>query len=313
MAGRDHMELKDMRYIIAIAKNQNLTKAAEELFISQPALSLFLKSVEQKYNVRLFERQGKRFVTTSIGESFVRDAKNVLHLSNNLESKLISAQDDHNAKFTIGMVNARAIMFYAKILPAFGVKHQNIRVEVVEKYSDELLGILERGEVDMAIINNLPDENSNLNYVVLRHNESVLCISEKNPVCEKAIPLANRKYPWLDISLIKNDRFITAGASSNKRLMPSMNEILSKHGQYDNIPLKVSNILTAVPLAAGGYGHLYAFADPVIFVPDAKIKLFSIDDTPLQQEVVLAYRKDYYMPSCVADFIKILQENYPAN
>ena len=66
------MEIRKLRYILAIAKHQNLTKAAEELFISQSALTKFLHKYEEENNLTLFIKVGNRFILSENGKVFVK-------------------------------------------------------------------------------------------------------------------------------------------------------------------------------------------------------------------------------------------------
>ena len=74
------MEIRELRYILAIAKHQNLTKAAEELFISQSALTKFLHKYEEENNLTLFIKVGNRFILSENGKVFVKKADEILRM-----------------------------------------------------------------------------------------------------------------------------------------------------------------------------------------------------------------------------------------
>lgn len=69
------MNLKEQEYVCALAENGTITAAAKELFISQPALSIYINNLEKSLGVRLFERVGKQFILTYAGEQYVEKAK----------------------------------------------------------------------------------------------------------------------------------------------------------------------------------------------------------------------------------------------
>lgn len=77
------MNLKEQEYVCALAENGTITAAAKELFISQPALSIYINNLEKSLGVRLFERVGKQFILTYAGEQYVEKAKLILQLSMN--------------------------------------------------------------------------------------------------------------------------------------------------------------------------------------------------------------------------------------
>ncbi|OON92055.1 MAG: hypothetical protein ATN34_01060 [Epulopiscium sp. Nele67-Bin002] len=69
------MDFKELNYVIALADFQQMTKAAEQLFISQPSLSKYIKTLEDSLGIKLFNKVGNRFVLTYAGECYVESAK----------------------------------------------------------------------------------------------------------------------------------------------------------------------------------------------------------------------------------------------
>ncbi|MEG2733325.1 MAG: LysR family transcriptional regulator, partial [Clostridium sp.] len=82
------MNLKEQQYVCALAEQQNITRAAEKLFISQPALSIYIGNLEKMLGVKLFERVGKRFILTYVGEKYVEKAREMLRLEEEFGEEL---------------------------------------------------------------------------------------------------------------------------------------------------------------------------------------------------------------------------------
>ena len=82
------MDLREQEYVVALAKHKSITKAAEELFITQPTLSIFISRLEERMGIRLFERIGKRFIPTYAGESYLKNARQMLVLENQFHAEL---------------------------------------------------------------------------------------------------------------------------------------------------------------------------------------------------------------------------------
>lgn len=82
------MDLREQEYVVALAKHQSITRAAEELYISQPTLSIFLNRLEERMGVPLFDRVGKRLVPTCAGELYVRSAREMLAIQNEFRGEL---------------------------------------------------------------------------------------------------------------------------------------------------------------------------------------------------------------------------------
>ena len=79
------MDFRELSYVLAIAKYQNITKAANALYITQPTLSKFLQSLEDQLGQKLFRKLGHRFILTYAGERYVARAKEILELKKQLE------------------------------------------------------------------------------------------------------------------------------------------------------------------------------------------------------------------------------------
>ena len=82
------MDLREQEYVVALARHQSITKAAEELYISQPTLSIFLNRLEERMGVPLFDRVGKRLVPTCAGALYVRSAREMLAIQNEFRGEL---------------------------------------------------------------------------------------------------------------------------------------------------------------------------------------------------------------------------------
>ena len=85
--GAKIMDLREQKYVCALAECGNLTRAAEKLYISQPALSIYINNLENSLGVKLFERIGKRFVLTYAGERYVEAAQKMLDLKEHLDKE----------------------------------------------------------------------------------------------------------------------------------------------------------------------------------------------------------------------------------
>ena len=82
------MDFKDLTYIIAIAEYQNITKAADSLYVTQPTLTKFLQGLEKSLGQKLFKKLGNRFILTYAGERYVSRAKEILKTKKELDQEM---------------------------------------------------------------------------------------------------------------------------------------------------------------------------------------------------------------------------------
>lgn len=96
------MELKEARYILAIAKHKSIGKAAESLFISQPSLSRYIKDLENRLGVQLFQRINNRLILTHAGEKYVETAKKITEMYTDLEKDLSGINEELSGRLRVG-------------------------------------------------------------------------------------------------------------------------------------------------------------------------------------------------------------------
>ena len=107
--------LKELSYVVAVAQTGSVSKAAENLFISQPSLSRYIRDLESRLGVQLFQRVGNRVSLTYAGEKYVETSKQILALYENLERDLKDVDEALTGRLKVGCALVR--MSY-NILPS---------------------------------------------------------------------------------------------------------------------------------------------------------------------------------------------------
>ena len=107
---------KDMQYVLTIANYGNLTKAANALFLSQPALSIHLKQLETSLGIQLFERKGRRMILTYAGEEFVKSARDITMKCFELEDRMIDIGKNVAVKLRIGYMVRQVESLFPSVL-----------------------------------------------------------------------------------------------------------------------------------------------------------------------------------------------------
>ena len=108
------MTLKEQNYVCALARCQSFSKAAEELFISQPALSIYISKLEKNLGAELFTRKDKKLVLTYTGKCYVEKAKKMLRLENEFTAQLAKIKGERAGLIRIGMQLRRTARTYER-------------------------------------------------------------------------------------------------------------------------------------------------------------------------------------------------------
>lgn len=146
----DAMNVQQLEYIIEIAKEKNITRAAKNLFISQSNLSQYLAKLENELDVPLFIRHRNELVLTDAGMEYVEAAKEVIRIKENLYAKI--AEASKNRHITLGVSSQWGMNLLSDVLPRFRTMMPGILLDVSEGPTQKLIPQLNEGLLDFALI-----------------------------------------------------------------------------------------------------------------------------------------------------------------
>lgn len=146
------MNEKDWLIIHTLWQYKNVTRAATQLFTSQPALSYRIRQIERKLNVRLFEEGARQLIFSTQGRYLVQHAEKVLAESQQLRHTLESLKGPQQGELRLGVSSNYAAYRLPDILARFSEQHAGIRVSLVSGLSEEMLQKLQREEVQVALV-----------------------------------------------------------------------------------------------------------------------------------------------------------------
>lgn len=155
------MTITELKYIVALAKEQHFGRAAQSVFVSQPTLSIGIKKLEEELGVPIFERLSNKVIPTQTGLRIIEAAKNTL-----MSTDIIRAIADEEKGELVGNIKLGAIYticpyLLPKIIPDLQQTVPNIHLYVTENYTQHLIESLKDGSLDVALVS-LPIPESNL-------------------------------------------------------------------------------------------------------------------------------------------------------
>ncbi|CAB3809682.1 HTH-type transcriptional regulator TfdS [Paraburkholderia caffeinitolerans] len=147
------MELRHIRYFMAVAEERNVTRAAEKLGIGQPPLSQQIHALEDELGVRLFRRTGHGVVLTEAGEAFATDAKRLLDNAQQAITNAKSAGRGEIGQLNIGFTGSAAFNpVVAILIRKFRQSYPAVSLTLVEGNTAQLLSYLDDGRLDVAFV-----------------------------------------------------------------------------------------------------------------------------------------------------------------
>lgn len=173
-----------LKVFYTVAKRLNFTKAAEELFITQPAVTKHIKEIENHYKLKLFDRKGTKIKLTAAGEILLQYAEEIFGLYRNLEFELNSLQQRHNGRLRIGASTTIAQYVLPPVLAAFHKKFKDIKVVLTINNTEQIEQALQNEDIDFGIIEG-QSKNSLFRYTRFIKDEIVLAANSNHPLTKK--------------------------------------------------------------------------------------------------------------------------------
>ena len=148
-----NVDLELYRVFYTVAKNKHMTKASEDLHISQPAISQSIKKLEAQLGGTLFIRSNKGMELTSEGKMFYNYIKSALELINNAENEFTSFKDLSKGKINIGASTTLTKIVIMDAIKKFHIDYPNIEINITNNLTHDLIIDLQRGKLDFVIYN----------------------------------------------------------------------------------------------------------------------------------------------------------------
>ncbi|MFL5320092.1 MAG: LysR family transcriptional regulator [Myxococcaceae bacterium] len=146
------MELRHLRYFVAVAEDLNFTRAAARLHIAQPPLSQQIKALEDELGCELFERAGRSTLLTQNGRELLPEAKRILDGVEQLSERARQRARGEQGELRLALTSSFATPRFATMLRNFQRKHPGVRVSLGDHPSKWQLEALARGEIDVGFL-----------------------------------------------------------------------------------------------------------------------------------------------------------------
>lgn len=169
------MNIRDFSYLVALANYRHFGKAAKACFVSQPALSMQIKKLEETLGVTLLERSNKAVLLTPIGIAITERAKYILQHMEEIRELAKLAKDPYSGELKIGIIPTLAPYLLPLIIPSLTKGFPKINFYLIEDKTALLIQKLKQGQLDAALLA-LPIQESSFSYSTLFEEEFLLAV-----------------------------------------------------------------------------------------------------------------------------------------
>ena len=291
------MDTKYLSYVITIAEEKNLHKAAEKLFLSQPALSQFLTKLEADIGTPLFYRSRKGLQLTEAGKLYVETARDMIQAKNKLYrniNRLI-----YQNHLSIATTSQWGINTIEHVIPEYKKIYPNVMIEVTESFFPSMIKRLQNHEVDICLASVL-NPNEEYESLLLNEEEIFLSLPESYPAPDIAV------FSSEEIKQLEDIPFLLTSLGSTTQTLAS--EYFKTISFYPEIYGYFDNIKIISSLVAKGCG---ASCIPEFCIDPKQngIKYYRI--TPvLKRKHIIAWQKEIQPANSVQLLLKLIQSTY---
>ncbi len=298
------MNLKDLKYIIAVAETRHFGKAAERCFVSQPTLSGQIKKLEQELGVIIFERTNRSVEVTPIGQEIIQHAYLTIEQTEAIKQLAIAHQDPLAGPLRIGAIPTLSPYLMPLILMPLRRRHPQLKLVLSEEMTDTLLQRLHNHEIDAALLATAVEDHD----------------LESVPLFNEPFWLAHPRQHWFynreDITRDDLDNtemlLLSEGHCLAKQAM-DICHLAERQQQGDMADLRASSLETLLQLVGAGFGSTLvpALALRGSWTTDSGVVARKLDIPEAFRQVSIVFRPSFPRQKALQAFSQIIMDNLP--
>ena len=294
------MEIKQLKAFIAIAEEKTFTAGAKRVHVTQAAVSMQIRQLEEEIGLPVFTRTPRKVILTEAGEYLLERARRILREHNSALEELAVIAGAEHGRLRIGSASA---MFATDQLPyileKLKQKYPNAEVSVSSGTSTKLVDKIMHGEVDIAFVS-LPIETTNVQTELLYSDEIVA-------IAHPSHPFAEEKY--ISAARLAAENLILGEKGGNTRRM--IDDFFDAHHLKPHVVMELSRQEAINKMVENNMGVGIAGAKSSMqFVSDGKLISWWVEGAEIKWNLGLARLRGGYFSPIAQEFTKLCRENF---
>lgn len=285
--------------LMKVVETGSFTKAAEQLSLTQPAVSQHIHALENELSVKIFERTGNELRVTREGELVIKYAKRLLALYHNLQRDLSSEKRQITA-LTIGITHTAESNAIAEALAKYATTHEGVSIKIITDSLGNLYDMLKNYELDFAIVEGKMNDPG-LRFLMLDTDCLVLAVSLNHKLAKQSMVTINE---------LKREKMILRLPDSNTRNQ-FVASLESQNMSIDdfNVVLEIDNIATIKDLIRRDFGvSVLAKSACMDELKKRKIAVLPIENLSMIREINIVYTQDFEHQEMLQDIVHSYNE-----
>ena len=290
------MELRTLRYFTVVARELNITRAAEKLNMSQPPLSNQIKALEEELGVQLFIRGKRHLELTEEGALLLRRAVQMQELADKTRQELASLREGMTGTIYLSMVEGRAPFLAAQWIAGFREEFPLVRYNLWNGSSDDVLDRLHKGLADLAVIA-APYDTEHLEGFPVGREPWIAMLHPDHPLAQ---PIGDT----IPLSSLVGEPLIVP---SRKSRVDAIRRWFGEVGAEPHILCEMSNYMDTAALTSQGVG--ISIFPQTVDVSNGLVVSKVVIQPSRQVEYILVWNRGQPPSGLTREFIHFVQEN----
>ena len=265
---------------------------------SQPSLSQTLRQIEDEVGTPLFDRSTSPFHLTYAGERYLKAVEAMLDIETRLKEEIESIRRDDGGRLRLGISVTRAMQVLPDVIPIFTKAYPNVTIELTEAASASLEGLLQKGQIDLALAA-LEANEANIAYELIE-KESIGILAGKDSQLAQLVPSGTP----INLEMVEKEAFVSLDTSHSSRII--QDRLFRRYNIRPKILLETSSLEVArrVALKSGACMVLPdVYADEFVF--NSGGAFYPLKDYENHRHFYACYRNDENTKKYIRDFVSI--------
>lgn len=282
--------LRQLKVFEAVARNLSFSRAAEELHLTQPAVSTQVKRLEEHAGMPLFEQTGKKIHLTPAGVEMLRSGRGIIQQFTEMEDAMTQFKGVSGGRLNVAVISA-GDYFLPRLLVEFAGRHSGVKLNFVVCNKEELLQHLADNVTDLAIMVRPPSDQDTVNEAFAPHPYVIVAAPEH--------PLAGRKR--IPVSRLAHEPFIVREQGSDT--WNSMVEAFGAHLGELNIAMNIRSTETIKQAVMAGMGVSFLSAHTISReLKSRSLAVLDVQGFPRMAHWYVVHRRNKRLPPVAAAF-----------
>ena len=310
---------QDMKYIYQVYQDGSFSAAAEHLYMSQPALSIAVKRVEDAIGAEIFDRSRRPLALTEAGRAYIDTLHYIRYLEEDLAQRIEDLRGLQTGTLRLGGTHFLNCYILAPILASFTRQYPGVQLELSEDSAVKLQARLQRRELDLTfscapeIVENFEHRPAFYDHVLLAVHRDTPLPPELDAYSLSAEDVMKRQHleetcPKTDLRHFRDVDFIMLREGNN--LFARGNQMFKEAGFDPKVKMSISQMVTSYRLADNGLGAAFV-SDRLVRSRRGHLRFFKLDSEHADRLFYFLLPKRDYTPFAVRRFIDFAAANIP--